>query len=93
MSIGVPNTMPAMIRPPDRQSSMAISSATRTGGLYRAREFPQSAMAEFSVVAARMEAIRLGDGVMASVVWWCSLSNSESHPSRSAPCIRRRYMW
>ncbi len=71
---------------------MASSSATRTGGLYRANELPQRAMAAFSVVWARMAAIRLGDGVMANEFWWCSLSNRESHPSRSAPCIRRMYM-
>ena len=37
-------------------------------------------MAAFSVVAARMAAIRFGDGVIASEVWWCSLSSSESQP-------------
>src|ERR1700761_1643636 len=82
-----------MIRPPDRQSSIAISSATRLGGLYSASELPHSAIAEFLVVAARMAAIRLGEGVIASDVWWCSLSSSESQPRVSACCIRRRYMW
>jgi hypothetical protein len=47
---------------------MASSSATRTGGLYRARELPQMAMAAFSVVAASTEASRLGDGDIACQV-------------------------
>ena len=65
VSIEVPKTIPAIMRPPERQSSMAISSATRSGGLYRASELPHRAIAEFSVVAARMAAMRLGEGVMA----------------------------
>ena len=33
VSMGVPTGNPAMTLPPDKQSSMAISSATRIGGL------------------------------------------------------------
>ena len=65
LSIGVPNTIPAIRRPPDRQSIIASSSATRVGGLYSASELPHSAIAAVSVVAASTAAIRFGDGVIA----------------------------
>ena len=42
---------------------MANSSAIRTGGLYRATELPSTVIAALEVRLARIEAIRLGDGI------------------------------
>ena len=64
VSIDVPTGNPATSRPPDITSSIAISSATRTGGLYSARLFPSTINAPLVVVFASTDAIRLGDGIM-----------------------------
>ena len=64
MSIGVPSGSPAISRPPEMQSSIAISSATRVGGSYRATALPITQIAPCLVPRARTEAIRLGDGIM-----------------------------
>ena len=45
MSIDVPTGKPAISRPRDIRSIIAISSATRTGGLYSATELPSTVMA------------------------------------------------
>ena len=42
---------------------MAISSATRTGGLYRATELPSTVIAARDVRVARIEATTFGDGI------------------------------
>ena len=63
MSIGVPTGKPAISRPPEMQSIIANSSATRVGGLYSASELPITQIAVSVVRRASAEAIRLGDGI------------------------------
>ena len=63
VSIGVPTGKPAMRRPPEMQSSIANSSATRFGGLYPAIELPITQIADFDVRRASVAAIRLGLGI------------------------------
>ena len=63
MSIGVPTGKPAISRPPEMQSIMANSSATRVGGLYSASELPITQIAVSVVRRDNAEAIRLGDGI------------------------------
>jgi hypothetical protein len=64
VSIGVPTGKPATSRPPDSTSSIAISSATRVGGLYSATELPISTSFTPLVRRASAAAIKLGDGIM-----------------------------
>mgnify|MGYP004001360995 CR=1 FL=1 len=61
--MGVPTGNPAIRRPPEMQSIIAISSATRVGGSYRARELPITQMAASDVPRAKIDAIRFGDGI------------------------------
>ena len=61
--MGVPTGKPAIKRPPDMQSSMANSSATRVGGLYSASELPITQMAGLLVRRVSVDAIRLGEGI------------------------------
>ena len=63
MSIDVPTGKPAISRPRDMRSITAISSATRTGGLYSATELPRIVIAARDVREARTDAKRLGDGM------------------------------
>jgi hypothetical protein len=61
--MGVPTGNPATTRPPDITSSMAISSATRMGGLYSATELPM--ITSFACLVRRVSAatIRFGEGI------------------------------
>ena len=59
----VPTGNPATRRPPLMMSSIDISSATLSGGWYRARLLPRTISAPREVVRAKMEATRLGDGI------------------------------
>jgi hypothetical protein len=61
--MGEPTGNPAMTRPPEITSIMAISSATRNGGLYSARELPIRQIAASVLRRARAEAIRFGEGI------------------------------
>ena len=73
------------------QSSIAISSATRVGGSYSATAFPITQIAPCPVPRARIEAIRLGDGIMPYPLAWCSLTHTPSKPSRAASSNSSRY--
>ena len=53
-----------MSRPPEMQSIMANSSATRVGGSYSGRALPTTAIFTRLVWRARIDAIRLGDGMI-----------------------------
>ena len=59
----MPTGKPAISRPPEMQSIMANSSATRVGGLYSAIELPITQIAVLVVRRASEEAMRLGDGI------------------------------
>src|SRR6516164_9862121 len=61
-------TMPATSRPPLRTSSMANSSATRSGGLYSGRALPMTASLQRRVRCVRAAAIRLGEGIDVGLV-------------------------
>ena len=61
--MAVPTGKPAISRPRENRSSMANSSAMRSGGLYRATELPRTVMAACEVRLARTAAMRLGDGI------------------------------
>ncbi len=63
MSIDVPTGNPLINRPRDSRSTIAISSATRTGGLYRATELPSTVIAARDVRVASTEPITFGDGM------------------------------
>ena len=63
MSIDVPTGKPATRRPPDRRSSIANSSATRSGGLYAARLLPSTTIAARDVRRVSVAAMRFGDGI------------------------------
>ena len=60
----VPTGKPATSLPPLIRSSMAISSATRRGGWYRARLLPSTTSAARDVERDRTDAMRLGEGMM-----------------------------
>ena len=64
MSIGVPTGKPATSRPPEMQSSIANSSATRIGGLYSAIELPITQIAAWLVRRARPAAMMFGLGMI-----------------------------
>ncbi len=59
----VPTGNPASSRPPEMTSSMANSSATRSGGLYRAMELPSTTSADCEVRRASVAAMMLGEGI------------------------------
>ena len=63
MSIGDPTGKPATSLPPEMQSSMAISSATRIGGLYSATESPSTTRLASGQLRASEEAMRFGLGI------------------------------
>ena len=63
MSIEVPTGKPAIRRPLLNMSIIAISSATRTGGLYSATELPSTTIAARSVRLASTDAMRFGEGM------------------------------
>jgi hypothetical protein len=65
-------------------SIIAISSATRTGGLYSATELPSTTIAARLVRLASTEAIRLGEGMRPYPLLWCSLTQIASKPHSSA---------
>ena len=62
--MGVPSGSPAISRPPEMQSSIAISSATRSGGSYSAGALPITQTAPRVVLRASTDAIRLGEGII-----------------------------
>ena len=59
----MPTGKPAISRPPEMQSIIANSSATRVGGLYSASELPITQIAVSRVRREMADAIRLGDGI------------------------------
>ena len=59
----MPTGKPAISRPPEMQSIIANSSATRVGGLYSASELPITQIAVSRVRRDMADAIRLGDGI------------------------------
>jgi hypothetical protein len=63
MSIDVPTGKPATSRPPESRSSIANSSATRSGGLYAARLLPSTTSAASDVRRVSAAAMRLGEGI------------------------------
>ena len=60
----VPTGKPEIMRPPLMQSSIAISSAMRIGGLYSAIELPSTMIATSRVRRVSVAAIRFGEGIM-----------------------------
>ena len=66
VSTAVPRTNPEMIRPPEKQSSMAISSAIRMGSL-TAMTFPRMAILAFLVTLAMTVMSRFTAGFMHQV--------------------------
>jgi len=58
-----PITMPAMSRPLLITSSMANSSATRSGGLYSGKALPTTAIFACFVRCVNAPAITFGDGI------------------------------
>ena len=59
----VPTGKPATMRPPLMQSSIAISSATRVGGLYSAMLSPSRTIATSFVCRASAAAMMFGEGI------------------------------
>ena len=59
----MPTGKPAISLPPEMQSIIANSSATRVGGLYSASELPITQMAVSRVRREMADAIRFGDGI------------------------------
>ncbi len=82
-SLGVPRSMPAITRPPDIESSMANSSATRTG-LSMGMSAPRSAILARLTVWVRAPASTIGLGVMQKGEKWCSATVTQSKPASSA---------
>ena len=79
-SFGVPRSMPATGRPPVRVSSMANSSATRTGfwiGMFD----PSSAIFARLTRCATAAAMTIGLGVSEAGEKWCSATVTQSNPS------------
>jgi len=70
---------------------MAISSATRIGGLYSATELPMTTSFEYDVRRASAATIRLGEGIKPYAFWWCSLTQMPSKPIWSAYSSSSRY--
>ena len=64
MSIEVPTGNPATSLPPLMQSSIANSSATRIGGLYKAKLLPKTMIAASEVLRVKVAAGILGDGII-----------------------------
>src|SRR6516225_9647854 len=62
VSIGVPTGKPAIRRPPEMQSIIANSSATRVGGLYSANELPITHKAVSLVRRANARGDQIGRG-------------------------------
>ncbi len=82
-SLGVPRSMPATTRPPDMASSMANSSATRTG--FRiGMSAPSSAILARFTAWVRAPASTIGLGVMQKGAKWCSATVTQSKPTSSA---------
>jgi hypothetical protein len=85
-SCGMPRIRPATRRPPLMQSSIAYSSATRTGLLSGTR-LPIIAMRIFLVGYASAPPIRLQFAISPYGLKWCSLQPTQSKPQRSAYTI------
>ena len=83
VSTAVPRTKPEMMRPPEMQSSMAISSAMRMGSL-TAITLPRMAILVLRVTLAMTAASMLTAGFMHQYEAWCSLDMMPSNPFSSA---------
>jgi hypothetical protein len=59
----MPRTKPEMMRPRVTTSSMAISSATRSGFARSGRPFPRIAIFAFFVRRANIPAMMFGEGI------------------------------
>src|SRR6185437_7525685 len=95
-SIGVPTGKPAIRRPPEMQSIIENSSATRVGGLYNARELPMTQIAVSVVRRDSDDAIRLGEGISPYPLEWCSLTQIASNPhvaAYSSSSMKSLYIW
>ena len=68
-SMPVPSTKPEMIRPPDMTSSIAMSSAIRSGLEWALRMLPITPIRIRSVWAATQAAGRFGLGMFPYAVW------------------------
>ena len=68
-STPMPRTKPLMMRPPDTQSSTAISSATRNGWSRSGSALPMIAIFIRFVSRTIRAAITSGHGIMPYVVW------------------------
>jgi hypothetical protein len=82
-SLGVPRSMPAITRPPVMVSSMANSSATRTG-FWMGMLAPSRAILARLTRWVRAPAMTIGLGVSDSGAKWCSATLTQSKPSSSA---------
>src|SRR5262249_62228882 len=76
VSIGVPTGKPAMSRPPEMQSIIANSSATRVGGLYSASELPSTQIAVSVVRRGSEGATRVGEGSNPEPFLWGSVAQT-----------------
>ena len=79
-----------MIRPPDMQSSIAISSASRTGWPCSAGRLPRMPILMCFVRWVSAAAIRLGDGISPYGLLWCSFMQTASKPYSSYRAICSR---
>jgi hypothetical protein len=86
----MPRISPATRRPPLMQSSIAYSSATRTGLLSGTR-LPNIAMRIFFVGYTRAAPMRLQFAISPYGLKWCSLQPTQSKPQRSAYTIVSTY--
>ncbi len=86
----IPRPMPHWKRPPESTSSIAPSSATRSGLWNGSTLIAQPSLMRV-VVAAIAAIIRFGDGSVENVASkWCSASHTASKPSSSASRASRR---
>src|SRR5262245_63616466 len=84
--MGLPSGRPATSRPPLMQSSIAYSSATRSGGLDVGKVAPICTIATLLPFVARASTlpIRFGLGMNPYAFWWCSLVHTPSNPHLAA---------
>jgi hypothetical protein len=91
-SAPMPRTKPEMILPPEMTSSMATSSATRSGWSRSGSALPK--MAIWQVVRGMSTAaITFGAGISPYADWWCSLTQTPSNPAWSYATSSSRYRW
>src|SRR5262249_578482 len=70
----IPRTNPESTRPPDIRSSIAISSATRSGLPRMPIALPSTMIRACSVRRASAAAMMFGEGIRPYALWWCSLT-------------------